>query len=408
MITILPVLTGGGQKIMKLCNWKNKLVFVIIGLFVGTSFFPAISGQTGIIEKTTDNATLRSIFDNEHNYSPMDIVSGLVGYWSFDDGTATDNSGSGNHGTKFGTIFISGGGPNGKGCLSFDGVDDYITVPHSSSLYFQNTFSISVFVKPTSDNMEFVTKAVFPNPWTGFCLRYYTSNKININVYNTGGTNANVNFNINIIDGNWHHIVGTYDGSTVKLYIDKNQVASGQLSGNVGNSEPLRIGYDTPEWSGAFFNGLLDETRIYNRTLTQDDINELYDITFNHDPAKPDQPSGETNGEVGNEYSYTTSTIDPDGDQVYYLWDWGDGNVSEWMGPYDSGLTSGLTHTWTVKGSYNIKVKAKDTHGIESPWSDPLSITMPYSFSKPTLPFWEMLFQRFPNAFPILRYLLGY
>jgi len=128
----------------------------------------------------------------------------------------------------------------------------------------------------------------------------------------------------------------------------------------------------------------------------------------NHEPVKPNQPSGPTNGKKGQEYSYTTSTTDPDGDQVYYLWDWGDGNNSGYLGPYNSGVTISTTHKWAVKGSYSIKVKAKDIYGKESSWSDPLPITMPYSFNRPILQFLELLFQRFSHAFPILRHLLGY
>jgi outer membrane protein assembly factor BamB len=124
-------------------------------------------------------------------------------------------------------------------------------------------------------------------------------------------------------------------------------------------------------------------------------------------PEKPNKPSGLTKGKAGIEYTYTSSTTDPDGDQVYYLWDWGDGNNSGWLGPYNSGVTINTTYKWTVKGSYSIKAKVKDVYGLESPWSDPLPVTMPYTY-KPILQFLELLFQRFPNAFPILQHLLGY
>jgi len=128
----------------------------------------------------------------------------------------------------------------------------------------------------------------------------------------------------------------------------------------------------------------------------------------NHEPLKPSTPSGPIQGKVGIEYVYTTSTTDPEGDQLYYFWDWGDGNNSGWLGSYGSGIACEAKHIWNAKNNYNIKVKAKDIYGNESVWSDPLPITMPYSFNKPILQFLELLFQRFPHAFPILRYLLGY
>jgi len=128
----------------------------------------------------------------------------------------------------------------------------------------------------------------------------------------------------------------------------------------------------------------------------------------NNAPNKPETPTGETNGNINTLYTYTTSTIDLDGNPVYYLWDWGDGTQSTWFGPYTSGATINTTHTWTKKGSYSIKVKAKDTLDAESDWSDPLPVTMPYSYQHPIRQFLTELFQRFPNAFPLLRLLCGY
>jgi PKD repeat protein len=97
----------------------------------------------------------------------------------------------------------------------------------------------------------------------------------------------------------------------------------------------------------------------------------------NNPPNKPAKPSGKINGKTDTPYTYTTSTTDPDEDQISYLFDWGDGTDSGWVGPYDSGATGSATHTWTSKGSYEIKVKAKDTNGAESDWSDPLAVSMP-------------------------------
>jgi hypothetical protein len=125
-------------------------------------------------------------------------------------------------------------------------------------------------------------------------------------------------------------------------------------------------------------------------------------------PNKPNKPSGTTSGKIKVVYTYTTSTTDTNGDQVYYMWDWGDGTQSNWLGPYNSGITINTTHKWTTKGSYSIKVKATDINGAESSLSDPLPITMPYTYKPPLIQFFELLFQRFPHVFPIIRHLLGY
>jgi len=131
----------------------------------------------------------------------------------------------------------------------------------------------------------------------------------------------------------------------------------------------------------------------------------------NSPPNKPATPTGPSSGKPGTVYTYSTSTSDPNGDQIYYQWDWGDGTTLTWLGPYASGATTNTTHTWG-KGSYSIKVKAKDTNGFESTWSDPLTITMPknsaYPFHVMFLQILKQIFERFPNAFPILRHLMGY
>jgi hypothetical protein len=91
-------------------------------------------------------------------------------------------------------------------------------------------------------------------------------------------------------------------------------------------------------------------------------------------PEKPEQPDGPTEGVVGVEYVFSTSTTDPEGDQVYYMWDWGDGTYSEWMGPFDSGDTVLAWHTWIEAETYEVRVKAKDIYNCESDWSDPKTI----------------------------------
>jgi len=126
--------------------------------------------------------------------------------------------------------------------------------------------------------------------------------------------------------------------------------------------------------------------------------------TESQPPAKPATPDGPTSGNVGTTYTYSSSTTDPDGDNLYYLFDWGDDTYSGWVGPHDSGDEAEASHDWTEQGSYEIKVKAKDDHGVQSEWSDLLPISMPKArfVHNPLL---QQLFERFPNAFPILRHL---
>jgi hypothetical protein len=126
-------------------------------------------------------------------------------------------------------------------------------------------------------------------------------------------------------------------------------------------------------------------------------------VPENTAPNKPAKPSGEEKGKTGQTYTYTTSTTDPDGDQVYYMWDWGDGNTSGWLGPFNSGAQASAEKSWSVKGAYSIKVKAKDPSGAESAWSDPLSIKMPTSKSTQMM---SLLVQFLHNLLQFLQNLL--
>ena len=122
---------------------------------------------------------------------------------------------------------------------------------------------------------------------------------------------------------------------------------------------------------------------------------------INNPPEKPNKPSGPASGKIGSAYVYSTSTHDPDDNQVFYKWDWGDGNVSDWMGSYNSGEMASASHQWNEKGTYSILVKAKDIYDEESDWSDPLSIIMPRNKGLPGL-FFDIIERFFPCLFSII------
>jgi hypothetical protein len=109
----------------------------------------------------------------------------------------------------------------------------------------------------------------------------------------------------------------------------------------------------------------------------------LYD---NNPPSIPSPPKGPANGEIGFEYEYSSNSKDLDGDDVYYLFDWGDGTNSSWIGEFESGSIVCVSHIWQEKGYYNVKVKAKDVFGLESEWSDTLFVEI----SGPYLTFGEI------------------
>ena len=125
------------------------------------------------------------------------------------------------------------------------------------------------------------------------------------------------------------------------------------------------------------------------------------------DPTAPEAPSinGETQGYYGESYDYTFVSNDPENQDIRYYIDWGDTSYEDWIGPYSSGQEITVSHTWDEENTYTIRAKAKDTLDVESPWST-LEVTMPIN-QQSSHPFLDWFLERFPNAFPILRQILG-
>ncbi len=136
---------------------------------------------------------------------------------------------------------------------------------------------------------------------------------------------------------------------------------------------------------------------------TRDADKEIYYAALAGVNSPPGAPSidGPAKGKLKVEYDYILNAVDPDGDDVSYYVDWGDGTNSGWTTLSASGVDVTLSHTWAKKGTYAVKAKAKDTIGAESGWTT-LSVSIPRTYS----PFILRLFERFPHAFPILRYIL--
>ena len=117
-----------------------------------------------------------------------------------------------------------------------------------------------------------------------------------------------------------------------------------------------------------------------------------------------DPPYGPLNGVIEIFYDFSAYTTDPDGDELFYLFDWGDGTQSEWIGPVNSGENVTASHKWTSKGDYNIKVKARDIFGAETNWSPPYSISIPRSKSA-HFNLFSGLFSYLTSLYPILKIL---
>jgi hypothetical protein len=126
----------------------------------------------------------------------------------------------------------------------------------------------------------------------------------------------------------------------------------------------------------------------------------------NSPPSIPDRPTGRDSGKPGVSYLYSTQSTDPEGQQLWYQWDWGNGNFSGWVGPIVSGGTTTITYSWAEQGTYEVRVKCRDIFSEESDWSEPLSVTMPTATPLIPSPFLNSLVH-FLEHFPMLERILS-
>ena len=127
---------------------------------------------------------------------------------------------------------------------------------------------------------------------------------------------------------------------------------------------------------------------------------------YNRENEPPNSPiiTGSYNGNVDEEIQFNTSSMDPDGDDVYYYVDWGDNHIDEWIGPFSSEQQVKLSHSWSGEGDYLIKVKSKDIFYEESEYTTfPISIPK----SKTYITFLQLIFQQLLPRLPFLNNLLN-
>jgi hypothetical protein len=319
------------------------------------------------------------------------------------DSTANHNDGISQGGMIHSDLVT---GKVGK-CLNFDGRDDFIAL--SSILNGQSgTIEAWIYANAGGDYRCILTKGQsFSNDaYFMFCIHGNTGGFYSRAIgYDAGNI---VCGNVNVLNA-WHQVVGISDGNKWFVYID-GRLQSPIISGGYNDGEwfdsftgdTYSIGaLNRPTYRGPF-DGYIDEVRVssaiespswilteYNN---QNNPSRFYSIgseVSTQPLIKPQKPSGTINGQAGTEYTYTTVTTDPQSN-LYYMWNWGDGNISGWYGPFGSNIVASASHVWTTKGTYEIKVKARDERNLESDWSDPLSISIPVD--QPKTPGFELVF----------------
>ena len=213
-------------------------------------------------------------------YLPLNSVEG---------GKVKDLSGKGNNGTVHGAVLSDIGDQYpiswkdkliniGGKALSFDGVDDYVEVPDSNSLDITDAITIEAWVKP---NDIFDSSRTDWDGVVGKSVQYFLDfNPDNgkLRFHLSGLSSTNLESTKASWDTVWAHIVGTWDGSIMKIYVDGILDSSQESTGTItSDTSDITVGaYSTAP--SDLFHGLIDEVRIYNRALSASEIAEHYRI----------------------------------------------------------------------------------------------------------------------------------
>jgi hypothetical protein len=204
-------------------------------------------------------------------------VAGLVAAYSFNEGTGTaliDRTGLGHTGTLAGATWTTAG--KFGGALSFDGVNDWVTINDANDLDLTTGMTLEAWVYPTANGA---------GSWRNVIIKERSSGEV-YNLYANADTNAPKVYVIRAAQPNtpldafgtnqlplatWTHLAATYDGTMLRLYVNGVEVGMRAVSGALLTSTgALRIGGNSL-WS-EFFAGRIDDVRIYNRALTATQI----------------------------------------------------------------------------------------------------------------------------------------
>ncbi|MBI4236669.1 MAG: ImmA/IrrE family metallo-endopeptidase [Chloroflexi bacterium] len=201
-------------------------------------------------------------------------LTDAVGVWRLDEGsglTAYDSSGLGNHGTLYnGPLWVTGKAGYG---LDFDGVNDYVLIPHSPSLPFSSTspWSVSQWVNYQG------TGNYFPQFSKGGTTYGFTLHGLDGRIQGGDGAGHTFDqynmFQQNLPGAGWTHTVITYNGSIFQAYVNGQAKGAFTWTWGIGTSaDSLLLG----AFWGPYYDGQMDEVRVYNRVLSLSEIQFLY------------------------------------------------------------------------------------------------------------------------------------
>jgi hypothetical protein len=213
--------------------------------------------------------------------STLHTQTGLIGHWKLiqtSGTTATDSSPNLNTGTYTGGVTLASAGPYpgaGDKAASFDGVNDYVSTANDYLYDITGPITIGAWIKVNSFTIASQTILAKGNA-TWRLQRNGSTNQLQF-VCN-GLTATTVNSTSNLNDGLWHHVMGTYNGNTLAIYVDGVLEASTAATGVLAtNNINVRIA-ENAETTGRYWNGAIHDARIYSVALSASQVAALYGL----------------------------------------------------------------------------------------------------------------------------------
>lgn len=212
-----------------------------------------------------------------------ELTEGLVGYWRMDrnvngdGGTVKDYSRNSNDGVTYGNLNTGQRGIFSTEAFKFEGHDDYVRVEDNSNLVLTSEFTISFWMKPTGltdTQWNTVIDKRTPNSWEGYIIQWNSGKDKPLRLYSdvTNAFHSSYKPNDNL--GEWAHVILRFNGSEYKFFIDGEGDTSMSEQSLNPSSEPLLISQGN--YQDEYYQGLLEEVLIYNRSLSEDEIQQLY------------------------------------------------------------------------------------------------------------------------------------
>ncbi len=241
---------------------NKKIIFIFLSAF----FFVIPNVEAATIVKPANNL-------------------GLVGYWSFNEGTstvATDFSGRGNTGTlnSFSAPASgSSGWGNGKfgSGLNFDGTGDYVSINGVADDVVETSFTFSVWIKSTW-TAGFDTVLAINTVALGNQTQLFIDNTLGIRVYDGTQDATELSSSGSVVDGKWHHVVYSRSGATGTLYVDGVSQGTHNSSDTFTGTDLWSLGqeFDAGPVASDLYSGGMDDVRIYSRPLSGTEVLNLY------------------------------------------------------------------------------------------------------------------------------------